>query len=67
MQKRLLFKIGYAYKIPWCVCGGGGMTIWPAVYNEAKRIFLQRVQNIGNNKTFKMVPELVPSGRLTMA
>ena len=28
MQKELLFKIGYVFKIP----GGGGMTIWPAVY-----------------------------------
>ena len=56
-------------KFPGVCVGGGeeGIIIWPAVYNEAKRIFLQRVQNIGNNKSFKMVPELVPSGCLPMA
>ena len=29
--------------------------------NEAKGIFLELVQNDGNNKNFKMLPELVPS------
>ena len=30
--------------------------------NEAKGIFPELVQNDGNNKSFKMLPELVPSG-----
>ena len=30
--------------------------------NEAKGIFLDLVQNDGNNKSFKMLTELVPSG-----
>ena len=34
--------------------------------NEAKGIFLELVQNGGNNKTFKMLPELVPSGCVPM-
>ena len=29
--------------------------------NETKGIFLELVQNDGNNKSFKMLPELVPS------
>ena len=34
--------------------------------NEAKRIFLEFVQNDGNNKSFKMLPELEPSGCMPM-
>ena len=34
--------------------------------NEAKGIFLELVQNDGNNKSFKMLPELVPSGCIPM-
>ena len=34
--------------------------------NEAKGIFLELVQNDGNNKSFKMFPELVPSGCMPM-
>ena len=34
--------------------------------NEAKGIFLVLVQNDGNNKSFKMLPELVPSGCMPM-
>ena len=30
--------------------------------NEAKGMFLELVQNDGNNESFKMLPELVPSG-----
>ena len=30
--------------------------------NKAKGIFLEVVQNDGNNKSFKMLPELVPNG-----
>ena len=29
-------------------------------------IFLELIQNDGNNKSFKMLPELVPSGRMPM-
>ena len=32
------------------------------IKNEAEGIFLELVQNDGNNKSFKMMPELVPSG-----
>ena len=34
--------------------------------NEAKGIFLELVQNDGNNKNFKMLPELVPSDCMPM-
>ena len=34
--------------------------------NEAKGNFLEFVQNDGNNKSFKMLPELVPSGCMSM-
>ena len=34
--------------------------------NEAKRIFLELVQNDGNSKSFKMLSELVPSGCMPM-
>ena len=34
--------------------------------NKAKRIFLELIQNDGNNKSFKMLPELVPSGCMPM-
>ena len=34
--------------------------------NEAKGIFLELVQNDGNNKSFKMLPELVLSGCMPM-
>ena len=34
--------------------------------NEAKGIFLELVQNDGNNKSFKMLPELVPTGCMPM-
>ena len=34
--------------------------------NEAKGIFLELVQNDGNNKSFKILPELVPSGCMPM-
>ena len=32
----------------------------------AKRIFLELIQNDGNNKSFKMLPELVTSGCMPM-
>ena len=35
--------------------------------NEAKGIFLELVQNDGTNKSFKMLPELVPSGCMPMS
>ena len=34
--------------------------------NETKGIFLELVLNDGNNKSFKMLPELVPSGCMPM-
>ena len=34
--------------------------------NEPNGIFLELVQNDGNNKSFKMLPELVPSGCMPM-
>ena len=34
--------------------------------NEAKGIFLELVQSDGNNKSFKMLPELVPSACMPM-
>ena len=34
--------------------------------NEAKEVFLELVQNDWNNESFKMLPELVPSGCMPM-
>ena len=44
------------------------MHIWNKtkyqINNEAKWVFLELVQNDENNNSFKMLPELVPSGRM---
>ena len=42
------------------------LLIESANNNEAKGIFLELVQNDGNNKSFKMLPEPVSSGCLAM-